>query len=47
MLIENRPGASTIIGTEAASRAAPNGTILMIDNYHPPYIACPVPTEGL
>jgi hypothetical protein len=32
MLIENRLGASTIIGTEAASRAAPNGaTVLIID----------------
>jgi tripartite-type tricarboxylate transporter receptor subunit TctC len=30
MLIENRPGASTIIGTEAVSRAAPNGTTLLI-----------------
>ena len=30
MLIENRPGASTIIGTEAVSRAAPNGATLLI-----------------
>jgi tripartite-type tricarboxylate transporter receptor subunit TctC len=30
MLIENRPGASTIIGTEAASRAAPNGATVLI-----------------
>jgi tripartite-type tricarboxylate transporter receptor subunit TctC len=30
MLIENRPGASTIIGTEAVSRAALNGSTLLI-----------------
>lgn len=33
LLIENRPGAGTIIGTEAASRAAPDGkTLLMMSN---------------
>jgi tripartite-type tricarboxylate transporter receptor subunit TctC len=30
MLIENRPGASTIIGTEAVSRAAPDGKTLLV-----------------
>jgi tripartite-type tricarboxylate transporter receptor subunit TctC len=35
MLIENRPGASTIIGTEAVSRAAPNGTTLLITDPNP------------
>jgi tripartite-type tricarboxylate transporter receptor subunit TctC len=30
MLIENRPGAGTVIGTEAAARAAPDGNTLLI-----------------
>ena len=30
IVIENRPGAGTIIGTEAASRAAPDGNTLLI-----------------
>jgi tripartite-type tricarboxylate transporter receptor subunit TctC len=30
MLIENRPGAGTVIGTEAASRAAPDGNTVLI-----------------
>src|SRR5436305_7273235 len=30
MLIENRPGAANIIGTEAVSRAAPNGNALLL-----------------
>jgi tripartite-type tricarboxylate transporter receptor subunit TctC len=29
-VIENRPGAGTIIGTEAVARAAPDGTTLLI-----------------
>jgi tripartite-type tricarboxylate transporter receptor subunit TctC len=29
-LIENRPGAGTVVGTEAASRAAPDGNTLMV-----------------
>ena len=32
MVIENRPGAGTVIGTEAASRAAPDGNTLLITN---------------
>jgi tripartite-type tricarboxylate transporter receptor subunit TctC len=33
MIIENRPGAGTILATEAASRAAPDGnTLLMVSN---------------
>jgi tripartite-type tricarboxylate transporter receptor subunit TctC len=33
MVIENRPGAGQVIGTEAAARAAPDGnTVLMISN---------------
>jgi tripartite-type tricarboxylate transporter receptor subunit TctC len=32
MVIENRPGAGTAIGTEAASRAAPDGNTLLIAN---------------
>lgn len=32
MVIENRPGAGTAIGTEAASRAAPDGNTLLITN---------------
>ena len=31
MVIENRPGAGTVIGTEAASRAAPDGNTLLIN----------------
>jgi tripartite-type tricarboxylate transporter receptor subunit TctC len=30
VMIENRPGAGTVIGTEAASRAAPDGNTLLI-----------------
>jgi tripartite-type tricarboxylate transporter receptor subunit TctC len=30
MMVENRPGAGTVIGTEAASRAAPDGNTLLI-----------------
>ena len=30
MLIENRPGAGTVVGTEAPSRAAPDGNTLLI-----------------
>ena len=30
MVIENRPGAATIIGTEAVARAAPDGNTLLI-----------------
>jgi tripartite-type tricarboxylate transporter receptor subunit TctC len=32
MVIENRPGAGTVIGTEAASRAVPDGNTLLITN---------------
>jgi len=33
MVIENRPGAGTVLGTEAASRAAPDGnTVLIVAN---------------
>ena len=31
MVVENRPGASGAIGTEAASRAAPDGNTLLIN----------------
>src|SRR5262245_17142513 len=30
MMIENRPGGDTVIGTEAAARAAPDGNTLLI-----------------
>jgi tripartite-type tricarboxylate transporter receptor subunit TctC len=30
VLVENRPGAGTVVGTEAASRAAPDGNTLLI-----------------
>src|SRR5438093_12397555 len=30
MMIENRPGGGTVIGTEAAARAAPDGNTLLI-----------------
>src|SRR5580704_3279391 len=30
MVIENRPGAGSVIGTEAVSRAAPDGTTVLI-----------------
>ena len=33
MVVENRPGAGTVIGTEAAARAAPDGnTVVMVAN---------------
>jgi tripartite-type tricarboxylate transporter receptor subunit TctC len=32
MVIENRPGAGSIIGTEAVSHAAPDGNTLLIIN---------------
>ena len=32
MVVENRPGASSVIGTEAASRAAPDGNTLLINS---------------
>jgi tripartite-type tricarboxylate transporter receptor subunit TctC len=31
MIVENRPGAGTVIGTEAASRATPDGTTLLLN----------------
>jgi tripartite-type tricarboxylate transporter receptor subunit TctC len=31
MLIENRPGAGTVLGTEAVTRAAPDGTTLLVN----------------
>jgi tripartite-type tricarboxylate transporter receptor subunit TctC len=30
MVVENHPGATTVIGTEAVSRAAPDGNTLLI-----------------
>jgi tripartite-type tricarboxylate transporter receptor subunit TctC len=39
MAIENRPGASGTIGTEAASRAAPDGATLLINS--PAYLISP------
>jgi len=31
LVVENRPGADTIVGTEAAARSAPDGSILLIN----------------
>src|SRR5689334_12498923 len=31
IVIDNRPGAATVIGTEAAARAAPDGNTLLIN----------------
>jgi tripartite-type tricarboxylate transporter receptor subunit TctC len=39
MVIENRPGASSVIGTEAASRATPGGNNLLI--IQPPFVINP------
>src|SRR3954447_7567503 len=32
MIIENRPGGGTVIGTEAAARSAPDGNTLLISS---------------
>ncbi len=39
MIVENRPGASTAIGTEAVARAAPDGNTLLINV--PPFVINP------
>src|SRR5438105_4059635 len=31
IVVDNRPGAATVIGTEAAARAAPDGNTLLIN----------------
>jgi len=44
ILVENRPGAGTVIGTEAAARAAPDGnTVLMVANS---FVANPAVNRG-
>jgi tripartite-type tricarboxylate transporter receptor subunit TctC len=40
MIVENRPGASTTIGTEAAARAAPDGKTLLVVT--PPFVINPL-----
>jgi tripartite-type tricarboxylate transporter receptor subunit TctC len=40
MEIENRPGASTVIGTEAASRATPDGNTLLVNGN--PFLISPL-----
>jgi len=44
LLTENRPGASAVIGTEAVSRAAPDGSTLLITSNRISY--CPAPDKG-
>ena len=39
VVIENRPGAGTVIGTEAVARSAPDGTTLLITS--PPFVINP------
>ena len=39
MVVENQPGAGTLIATEAAARAAPNGSALLITS--PPFVINP------
>src|SRR4051794_40622879 len=36
MVVENRPGASTVIGTEAVARAAPDGSTVLMTQ--PPFV---------
>jgi len=44
MLVENRPGAGTVVGTEAAARAAPDGsTVLTVANS---FVANPAVNRG-
>jgi len=39
LIVENRPGAGNIVGSEAVARAAPNGNTLLINN--PPFVVDP------
>jgi tripartite-type tricarboxylate transporter receptor subunit TctC len=39
LVVENRPGAGNVVGSEAAARAAPDGNTLLINN--PPFVIDP------
>ena len=50
VIVDNRPGANTIIGTEAAARSAPDGyTMVLVPNVHAinPYLYAKLPYDAV